>query len=258
MSRYKAAAIHFLISVVVVTSIITLMLTLWYPHTYFKLMGGTTLIYLIAGVDVFIGPLLTLAVFKVGKKGMKFDLICIGLLQVTAMSYGLYVMFVARPIFTVYNQNAFYVVSVVDIPPIELLKARKPEWRTASLIGPKLVGIGSPDTYKNKETQVLVFALGNTAQIYPKVYDDYANHQTEVIKAGKVLNDLLAVSNANKPSIDNLLQKTRRPATDFLYLPVYSAVSKMVAIVDAKTGGFIEIIDAKPIADKPNTDKTKK
>ena len=212
---------------------------------------------MIAGVDVFIGPLLTLTVFKVGKKGMKFDLICIALLQLTAMSYGLYVMFVARPIFTVYNQNVFYVVSVVDILPIELMKAKKPAWRTASLTGPRLAAIGAPKSYTSKEEQALVFALGNTAQFYPKVYDTYRNHQVEIIKAGKALNDLVTISAANKPNIDAFLRKTNRPMADFLYLPVNSAVNNMAAIVDAKNGDFIEIIDAKPTADKPNTDKTK-
>lgn len=67
MSRFQAAAYHFLNSVTVVSAIITLMLTFWYPDAYFKLMGGKTLINLIAGVDVFMGPLLTMVVFKTYK-----------------------------------------------------------------------------------------------------------------------------------------------------------------------------------------------
>lgn len=53
MSRFKAASLHFVISLVLVTTIIILMLALWYPSSYFKLMGGKKLIYLIAGVDIF-------------------------------------------------------------------------------------------------------------------------------------------------------------------------------------------------------------
>lgn len=246
MSRFKAAAIHFLISVTVVITIITIMLTLWYPHTYFKLMGGAKLIYLIAGVDIFLGPLLTLIVFKTGKKSLKFDLACIAMLQVVAMSYGLYVMFIARPIFTIFNIDTFYVESVVDILPSELAKGKEEEWRSASLTGPRLAAIGMPYDYKNKQDKLLVYALANTAQTYPKVYESYEKYQPTVIKAGKVLNELAAISTENKAKVEAFLQKTHRPMTDFLFLPIYSAVNVMSVIVDAKTGEFIEIIDAKP------------
>ena len=247
MSRFKAAGIHFLISLAAVTTIISLMLFLWYPHAYFKLMGGNTLIYLIAGVDVFMGPLLTMVVFKSGKKSLKFDLACIAVLQVAAMSYGLYVMFEARPIFTVYNQNAFYVASVVDIYPKELIKGKKEEWRTASMTGPRLVATAEPN--KTDKTEAMFYAIQSNMKLtqqYPRLYDYYPKHQIEVVKAAKVLSDLVVISAKNKQAVDAFLQKTHRPMTDFLFLPVYSAVSQMSAIIDAKTGGFIEIIDAKP------------
>ena len=246
MTKLRATTIHFLISVTIVTSIIILMLTLWYPDAYFKLMGGNKLIYLIGGVDVFIGPLLTFIVFKTGKKSLRFDLAIVGMLQVGAMSYGLYVMFEARPIFTVFNIDSFYVESVVDIVPSELAKGKKKEWRTATITGPRLVAIGMSYDYKNKEDRNLVFALGNTVQTHPVVYDTYANHQLKVIKSGKPLNQLISINSSNKQTIDAFLQKIHRPITDFLFLPVYSAVSQMSVIIDAKTGEFIEIIDAKP------------
>lgn len=248
MSRFKAAAIHFSISVGIVISIITLMLTLWYPHAYFKLMGGNILIYLIAGVDVFMGPLLTMVVFKTGKKSLKFDLVFIAVLQLAAMSYGLYVMFEARPIFTVFNQNAFYVASVVDIYPKELQKGKKKEWKTASIIGPRLVATIAPS--KNDKTEAMFYEIQKgmkLTQQYPRFYDDYKNHQTEVVKAGKSLNELMILRAENKQRIDAFLQKIHRPINDFLYLPIYSAVSQMSAIIDAKSGTLVEIMDAKPI-----------
>lgn len=246
MSRFKASAYHFLISLAVVACIITLMLMLWFPDAYFKLMAGKTLIYLIAGVDVFLGPLLTLVVFKAGKKSLKFDLACIAILQVAAMSYGLYVMFEARPIFTVFNKDAFYVASVVDIVPSELAKGKKNQWRTASITGPRLVAAAALDKTNRSET---IFYESETqmgvAQQYPRFYDDYAKYIPSVIKAGKPLSLLTKVSLENQQAVNKLLRNLNRPAIDFLYLPIYSATGEMSAIVDAKTGAFIKIIDAK-------------
>lgn len=249
MSRFKAAAYHFLISVAVVAAIITLMLFLWYPNAYFKLMGGKTLIYLIAGVDVFLGPLLTLVVFKTSKKSLKFDLACIGLVQLAAMSYGLYVMFESRPVFTVFTKNAFYVASVVDIVPSELAMGKRAEWRTLSITGPRLVAIGIP-VKKNKEEFTFFKIIGAEAVRYPKLYADYKNHQTDVLKTGKPLAALAEISAENKASVDAFLQNKNRLITDFLSLPIYSAVNEMSAIVDAKTGDFIQIIDAKQQVEK--------
>jgi len=247
MSRFQAATLHFFISLAVIATIITIMLTLWFPNAYFKLMGGKTLIYLIAGVDVFLGPLLTLVVFKAGKKSLKFDLACIAMLQVAAMSYGLYVMFEARPVFTVFNKNAFYIASVVDIVPSELAKGKKTEWRTASITGPRLVAATALDK-KNKLETIFYDTESQmgVAQQYPRLYDDYANHVHDVIKAGKSLSALTEVSFENKQAVNKLLRDMNRPIVDFLFLPIRSATGGMSAIVDAKTGAFIKIIDVRP------------
>lgn len=246
MTRLKAAGLHLFISLLLVTATISLMLAFWYPNVYFKLMGGKALLLLIGSVDVFIGPLLTLIVFKSGKKSLKFDLSCIALLQIAAMGYGLNVMFEARPVFTVFNKNHFQVVSVVDIDSRELALGRKSEWRTLSITGPRLVAIGTPDK-SNKEEVIFANIVSARASQYPKLYDDYNNHHTEIIKAGKPLPELLAIDANNREVINKFLEKTNRPATDFLFLPVESMVDDMAAIVDAKTGELIQLIDAKTI-----------
>ena len=92
---------------------------------------------------------------------------------------------------------------------------------------------------------MLIYAQGKMACRYPMVYEDYAKYHPDVVKAGKALSDLAGINSDNKTSLDAFLRKVHRPVTDFLFLPIYSAVSQMSVIVDAKTGEFIQIIDAK-------------
>ena len=245
VSRFKAAGIHLLISGCIVITVLTTMYFLWYPSEYFTLMGGKKLIMVLASVDVFLGPLLTLCIFKGGKKGLKFDLICIGLVQLAALSYGIYVMFQARPVFTVFNKNQFQISAVVEISPDELAKAKKTKWKKLSVTGPELVGIGIPNK-QNKREYMFAMVVGTKAYRYPSLYEDYNEHRSEVIKVGRSLSELSADSSENKASIDKFLDQVKRPATDFLVLPISSELAEMSAIVDAKTGDFIEIIDAKP------------
>ena len=244
MNRFKVAGIHLLLSVLIVATVFTIMYFLWYPKGYFTIMGGQMLIALIGGVDIFLGPLLTFVIYKAGKKSLKFDLFCIGLAQIVALSYGVYVLFEARPVFTVFNKDRFRIAAVVDITPKELAQARKQEWRQLSATGPKLVAIGIPDK-SNKEEWMFAMSAGAIASSFPRLYDEYSNHREEVIKAGKPLVGLAEISAENKLAIDQFISKSNRPESDFLYLPIASELAEMSAIVDAKTGAFIQIVDAK-------------
>jgi hypothetical protein len=243
MTRFKAAAIHLLISFFIAASVLTTMYFLWYQNAYFSLMGGKKLITLIGIVDVLLGPLLTLIVFKSGKKSLKFDLFCIAVVQITALSYGIYVMFESRPVFTVFNKDKFQIAAVVDITPEELAKAKTLQWRQLSITGPELVAIGIPDAKDRKETMFANVESANAFR-YPRLYDTYKNHSNEVIKSGRLLTRLSEVGTENKSTIGKFLSKSNRPASDFLFLPVTSELAEMSVIVDAKTGDFIEIIDA--------------
>ena len=88
-----------------------------------------------------------------------------------------------------------------------------------------------------------IVANGN-AYRYPRLYDDYNLHRNEVIAAGKPLANLYEGSAKNKVTIDHFIKQRKRSENDFLFVPISSELAVMSVIVDAKTGDFIEIIDA--------------
>ena len=63
MSRWKASGIHLLLSVAIVGAVLLCMLGVWYPRPLFEAAGGNHLIFILASVDVTIGPLLTAIVW---------------------------------------------------------------------------------------------------------------------------------------------------------------------------------------------------
>lgn len=103
LNRYQASLIHLVISAIVVGSVIALAVTLWYPYPFGRLFEVWEALKLVAFVDVVLGPLLTLALFKPGKKGLVSDLIVVALLQISALSYGIYTTHQNRPAYLVYN-----------------------------------------------------------------------------------------------------------------------------------------------------------
>lgn len=114
MSRWKAGAIHFSISLTIFLGLLTVILFLWYPGILFNIDRGWAGLQLVIGVDLAAGPLLTLVVFKSGKKGLKFDLCCIALFQASCMAAGMWVIYSERPIALVLAYDTFFSVNAEE------------------------------------------------------------------------------------------------------------------------------------------------
>lgn len=114
MSRWKAGAIHLSISVVIFLGLLATILLLWYPGILFSIDRGWAGLQLVIGVDLMAGPLLTLVVFKSGKKGLKFDLSCIVVFQAACMAAGMWVVYSERPLALVLAYDTFYSVNAEE------------------------------------------------------------------------------------------------------------------------------------------------
>lgn len=246
MSRLQAAGIHLLISVLIVITVLALMLGVWYPEAYFKLMGGGGLLFIMAGVDVSLGPLLTLIIFKSGKKGLKFDLTVIALLQILALSYGSYVMFDARPVFTVFTADQFLVATPADISAKELARASKPEWSRFSLTGPEVVFAVRPTDQKVSNEMIDAALAGMDWHQFPRLYDTYSLHSADMLKRAKSMAELRTYDKRNTPVIDDFLKAQKRPETDFVFVPIRTEHAEMAVILDAKSADIIKILDVAP------------
>ena len=60
MTKLRAFAIHLTASAIVVLAFLGVMFFVWYPTPYFETDGGWTVLRILAGVHVVLGPLLTL------------------------------------------------------------------------------------------------------------------------------------------------------------------------------------------------------
>ena len=113
MTRWRASGLHLLFSIAIAAAVLALMLSLWYPGPLFEAAGGNDLLFILAGVNVVIGPLITLIIFRSGKWGLKFDLAVIGILQIGALIYGMRAVYLARPLFIVFVVDQFQVASAL-------------------------------------------------------------------------------------------------------------------------------------------------
>lgn len=107
LNRYQAALIHLGLSLLIFIGLLMVITQLWYPDYLFKTSGGWGAVQLIIGIDLILGPVLTLIVFNPSKKSLKTDLAIIALVQTLALAGGSYTIYTTRPIAVVYHHPEF-------------------------------------------------------------------------------------------------------------------------------------------------------
>ena len=114
MSRWQAFAIHFILSAIALSILLAVIMFVWFPGILFNVDGGWAGLRIVIGVDLVLGPLLTLIVFKAGKPGLKFDLTAIGVFQVTCMTAGMWVVYTERPLALVLAHDTVYSITAQE------------------------------------------------------------------------------------------------------------------------------------------------
>ena len=111
MTRFRASLIHLIISAFVVATILSIVFLFWYPGSTFEIKGAMNPVFVLVGVDLVLGPLLTLIIYKHGKPGLLFDLWFIALVQLTALGYGSYTLYTERPYYLVFTVDRITAVT---------------------------------------------------------------------------------------------------------------------------------------------------
>jgi len=243
MSRWKAAGIHLLLSAVIGGALVTFMLTVWYPWPLFEAAGGSHLIFVLLGVDITLGPLITLIIFKTGKKGLKFDLTVIALVQFAALAYGLHTVYLARPVYLAFTIDRFDLVTAKDLDPEDLAKVTNPEYKQMPLGRPRYVAVVLP-TNSDEQLKIISSALsGKDLQMYPQQYVPYDQEAGNAIKRSKPLEALIKRA---PETVQAYLKSAGREQSSVRYLPLRATEKDAAVLIDATSGKPLEILLIEP------------
>lgn len=249
MSRWKAAAIHLSISAAIGVVAAILIFGVWYPPPYSQATGATELVVLLLGVDLTLGPLLTLVVFKSGKKSLRFDLSVIALLQACAFLYGMSVVVRARPAFIVGAVDRFVVVGANELDPADLAKGRRPEFRSLSWTGPRLVGAQLPDDPAKRDELLFSGLAGKDIEKYPAYYVDFHKAAPGLLQHAKPLDQLILSTASERQALDRTVADTAKPRQMLRYLPVMARRASLTMLVDGVSGEPLEALAVDPWPD---------
>lgn len=220
--RCKAAGVHFLCSLAVLSAAAFVLFFEWFPYPYWSLAGGQRLIEIIFMVDLVLGPLLTLLLFDIRKTkpALALDMTLIIMLQIGAMSYGLHSAFAARPVYLVYEVDRFVVVTAADVNPNDLVKAET-DFQQLPRRGIKKIGVREPQSPEERLASFELALAGKDVSLRP----DYWKHFDEASKQQlrqrmRNLAELNARGEREKNMVRDFLKGRQERIEAFSYVPI--------------------------------------
>ncbi len=246
LDRWKASGLHLAISALIALTVVMLVLALWYPAPYFSTMGGETLLRLLIGVDVVLGPLITLIIFDTRKPELKQDLVMIVIVQIVALAYGSYVMFEARPVYNVFNGDRFRAVSANSIDAESRARAA-PEYRSLPLSGPLIIG-ARPPADPQEVVRISLGALTGGADVehLPHLFVPYRDVAADVARIARPLVELSRRGPEEAGLVSAFVAAHGGGTRSLGYVPVVARSRDFVAIVDRADGQVIGFLSIKP------------
>ena len=246
MPRLRVAAAYLAGTAAVALLVFLSIRFFWYPGALFAFAGGRDLFFLVSGVDLVLGPILVFILYRPGKKGLKFDLLAVGTLQLAALCFGIWVLFESRPVFMVFVKDRFELVRANDIREEEAAKAKDP-FRHPSLTGPRVVGALLPKD-PDEQFRVTMSAMsGQDLHTFPQHYVPYEDVKGDVMLKALPMERLRALNPSSGEAIDAIEKRLGKKDADLRFLPLRVGLAiDLTVILDSVRAEIVEIAALRP------------
>jgi len=246
LGRWQAFGIHLAISALIAATILVLVVLIWYPEPYFFGMGGEILLRLLIGVDIVLGPVITLIIFDPAKPRLKYDLATIAVLQLAALAYGGWVMFESRPVYNVFVKDRFETIPAAGIDRESLAKAQ-PQYRPLPLGGPRVVAaLPPPDPQEQAAITMSSMAGGADLANLPHLYIPYTQAAAKAAQAARPLVQLAQRGRESAMAVSDFVTTHGNGSRSLGYVPVRARNRDFAAVVDRKTGEIVGYLELNP------------
>jgi len=243
VSRIRVASLHFCCSLFLAAAVALLVFGLWYPYPYRKISGGIELFFIVMGVDVVLGPLITLIVFNAKKSRRELigDFSAIAALQIMALCYGVWVLSEARPVHLVFELDRFRVIHVADVPP-DLIARTPIDIKALPLTGPTLVAVRQFVDSEEELSATLLALQGISLGGRPDLWESYEKARPRVLAASKSLSNLVQKFPERSKEIAQTAREVGRPVSSVAYLPLVGRKDFWTVLLDAETAEVLAFL----------------
>lgn len=238
--KFKAFALHFALSLLILTLIISFIYLMWYPSSLLEAVGGGKILWLIILIDVILGPILTFIVYKKHKKTLKMDLVVIGCVQLLALGLGVSSLALAKPVWIVFNGNKFELIQRNEI--IQLNEDIPEKYQSSRYWSkPEFVAVELSSNAEIRQKQIMdeVFSGISLAQ-QPAHYVEIEKIFPKFQSIASLVAQLYQYN--DKSTVDKILADH----ADFkLWLPLKAKERDMVVLIGERVED-LKIVDLRP------------
>ena len=169
-AKLLACAWHFLFTLISAGLTAILVFLVWYPDSLYNVVGGIEIYKLVILLEICLGPVVSFVVFNPNKskRELVLDYTLIATVQISALVYGLYVIYQGRPVFEVYYDSKVHIVTALELDEQDLKAAR--EYNSLSVLGPLEVCISRPLDPKKKQELLFSGIAGKDVEFFPEYY----------------------------------------------------------------------------------------
>lgn len=239
--RFKFFLSHLAISFFIALIVVGVVFFIWYPTPLAHAVGVTHIFLMMLAIDVIVGPLLGLLVYKEGKKNLKMDLSIIILIQLSALSYGVYSIAQGRPVWLAYNVDRFELIRNNQVWTQQIAQAL-PQYRQPSWSKPQFVGVQFAQdlNVRNDEMFAEVFGGISIAQKPERYVSLDKVKQQMQLKA----QNLDVLNHFNDKILVQTVLSHYPEATAFV--PLKANAVDMTVLINKEKGEVVKIVDLRP------------
>ncbi len=232
---------HLAISFFIALIVVGIVFFIWYSSPLAKAVGVTHIFLMMLAIDVIIGPLLGLLVYKEGKKSLKIDLGIIILIQIIALGYGVYSIAQGRPAWLAYNVDRFELVRNNEILTEQITQAR-PQYQQPSWLKPQFVGVEFAKDKNIRGDEMFAEVLGGISIAQkPERYVPLDKVKNQIQQRAQNL-DLLKQFNDNVLVEKILFSYPQATA----FVPLKANAVDMTVLINKEKGEVVKIVDLRP------------
>ncbi|MDM1721529.1 TfpX/TfpZ family type IV pilin accessory protein [Acinetobacter towneri] len=240
-NRLKFFLSHLSISFLIALLVIGLVFFIWYSSPLATAVGVTHIFLMVLAIDVIVGPVLGLLVYKDGKKSLKFDIAVIIALQVSALCYGVYSIEQGRPAWLVFHADRFELVRKNDII-LENIHQAQSQFQQVSWTGPQFAAVKLAVSPQQRQNDMFTEVLGGISIAQrPERYVELTQAKHQIQQRALPLKELEQYN--SKTDVEKALAKY--PKAD-AWLPLKANAVDMVVLVNKESASIIKIVDLRP------------
>lgn len=247
--RFKAFALHLLASASVLTFVLGSLYLGWYRWPGWYVAGVASVVAVLVGVDLALGPLMTFVVAKATKprSELKRDIAIIAGVQLCALIYGTTSLWQGRPLYYAFSVDTLQLVQAYDLNAQEIALARQqhaafqPHWYSL----PQWIWAPLPqDPRERNKILGAVLTGGDDVTAMPRYFKPWTQGLPELRGQLKRVDSVLYFSKPEKQALAQSMRARGLDSNQNNTISLSGRGKPLLAVFDPKTLNIVALLAA--------------